>query len=348
MTAADGVDPLLVETLERILAATATFEAVEQAEPDRWCEPVWTSLAAAGIPWISVPETAGGSGGSTADALAVLHALGRHAAPVPVAETGLLGGWLGAHAGLALPGGPVTVVPHGHLKVAGGRLRGEAVVAWAERAERILAVVEAPAGRQIVSVHPSQVEIAPGANLAGEPRDRVRFDVQIADVETAPAPAGVDGPALHRRGALGRVALSAGALERLAEMTIEYAHERQQFGRPIAAFQAVQAHLVTVAQAAVRATMASAVAGRAVAEGGGVFEVAAAKAVVDDAVVEGTRAAHQAHGAMGVTREYPLHHLTRRLWAWRHEHGGGREWRAALGTEVVAEGADGLFPAIAR
>jgi acyl-CoA dehydrogenase len=84
-----------------------------------------------------------------------------------------------------------------------------------------------------------------------------------------------------------------------------------------------------------------------VAEGGGSFEVAAAKAVVDDAVVEGTRAAHQAHGAMGVTREYPLHHLTRRLWAWRHEHGGGREWRIALGADVLAVGADGLFPAIA-
>jgi acyl-CoA dehydrogenase len=348
MTSADGVDPLLVQTLERILGATATFEAVERAEPARWCEPVWSSLAGAGIPWIPVPEAAGGSGGSTADALAVLHAIGRHAAPVPVAETGLLGGWLWAQAGGEVPSAPLTVVPHGHLEMTDGRLQGEAVVAWAERSDRILSVVEAPAGWQIVSVRPSQVEIVAGANLAGEPRDRVRFDLPVAEAEVAPAPPGLDGLTLHRRGALSRVALSAGALERLAEMTIEYTHDRQQFGRPVAAFQAVQAHLVAVAQAAVRATMASAVAGRAVAQGGGAFEVAAAKAVVDDAVVEGTRAAHQAHGAMGVTREYPLHHLTRRLWAWRHEHGGGRQWRAALGTEVVAGGADGLFPAIAR
>jgi acyl-CoA dehydrogenase len=348
MSAAADVEPLLVETLDRILSATATFEVVERAEPDRWCEPVWSALAAAGIPWISVPEAAGGSGGSMADALAVLHALGRHAAPVPVAETGLLGGWLCAQGGFELPAGPMTVVPHGHVEVVDGRLRGTAMVAWAERAERILALVDAPAGWQVISVHPSQVEIAPRANLAGEPRGSVLFDLAMNDVETAPAPVGVDGPALHRRGALSRVVLSAGALERLAELTIQFAHERQQFGRPIASFQAVQAHLVAVAQAAVRATMASAVAGRAVAQGSGAFEVAAAKTVVDDAVVEGTRAAHQAHGAMGVTREYPLHHLTRRLWAWRHEHGVGREWRSALGADVVAAGADGLFPAIAR
>jgi acyl-CoA dehydrogenase len=344
---AGGVDPLLIDTLERILTATATSDVVERAEADRWCEPVWSGLAEAGIPWVSVPERSGGSGGSTADALAVLHVLGRHAAPVPVAETGLLGGWLCAQAGFEVPAGPVTIASPCHLDVAEGRLRGDAVVAWAQRAERILGLVETPAGRQIFSVRPPQVGIAAGANLAGEPRDRVHFDVPTGEVELAPAPEGVDGLAVHRRGAMSRVALSAGALERLAEVTIEYAHDRRQFGRPIAAFQAVQAHLVTVAQAAVRATMVSAVAGRAVDHGEGAFEVAAAKAVVDDAVVEGTRAAHQAHGAMGVTREYPLHHLTRRLWAWRHEHGGGRAWRAALGAEVVAAGADRWFPSIA-
>ena len=44
-----------------------------------------------------------------------------------------------------------------------------------------------------------------------------------------------------------------------------------------------------------------------------------------------TRAAHQAHGAMGMTREYPLHHSTRRLWAWRHEAGSAGEWAQRVG-----------------
>ena len=107
-------------------------------------------------------------------------------------------------------------------------------------------------------------------------------------------------------------------------------------------------HLVTVAQCAVRASMAADLATRAVAAGGGAFEVAAARVIVDAAAAEGTRAAHQAHGAMGVTREYRLHHLSRRLWAWRHEHGTVKWWRRQLGVDVAKAGADALFPSIAR
>jgi acyl-CoA dehydrogenase len=49
---------------------------------------------------------------------------------------------------------------------------------------------------------------------------------------------------------------------------------------------------------------------------------------------------------MGVTREYQLHHLSRRLWAWRHEYGTTARWRRRLGTHVAAAGADELFPTV--
>src|SRR5436190_24353442 len=91
----DVVDPLLTESVERLFTATATFEVVERAEADRWCAPVWDALAEAGFPWVSVSQEAGGSGGTLADAMVVLRSAGRHAAPVPVAET-ILGGWLTA------------------------------------------------------------------------------------------------------------------------------------------------------------------------------------------------------------------------------------------------------------
>ena len=60
-------------------------------------------------------------------------------------------------------------------------------------------------------------------------------------------PAGCD---LRERGALTRAALIAGALTAMARLTVAYAGERRQFGRPIAAFQAVQQHLVAIAQEA--------------------------------------------------------------------------------------------------
>jgi acyl-CoA dehydrogenase len=42
---------------------------------------------------------------------------------------------------------------------------------------------------------------------------------------------------------------------------------------------------------------------------------------------------------MGFTQEYPLHHATRRLWAWRDEFGTEDEWAARLGESVLVSGA---------
>ncbi len=344
-----SVDLLLVETVERLLHATATFEAVEQAEGDGWCAPVWDALAEAGFPWVSIAEEAGGTGGSLADAMAVLRLVGRHAAPVPVAETGPLAAWMATTAGLAVADGPASVAAgDASLRVEDGRVRGDAIVAWGARASRIVALVDGPDGGVVVSVAPQQLDVTARRNMAGEPRDLVRFDVPLAEVDHAPAPAGLDHAAVLRRGSLTRCVLSAGALEAMSQLTIDYTNDRRQFGRPVAAFQAVQQHLVTVAQCSVRASMAADLATRAVAAGDGAFEVAAARVVVDAAAVEGSRAAHQAHGAMGVTREYRLHHLSRRLWAWRHEHGAVAVWRRQVGGEVAAAGPDDLWPTIAR
>jgi acyl-CoA dehydrogenase len=348
---ATAVDPLLIESFERLLGDTATFAAVEQAEDAGWAPDLWSRLAEAGFPWVSIAESAGGSGGTLADAMALLRCVGAHAAPVPMAETGVLGGWLLAAAGHPLPSGPLGVVADpAALVLDGDRLVGSAVVAWASKVDRIVGLVDGGADRgwHVVSLEPSQAAIEGATNLAGEPRDLVTVEVLLSDVERSPAPVGVDGVALRRRGALTRVNLAAGALRAMAQLTVQYAGEREQFGRPIASFQAVQQHLVIAAQAAARVEMAAELATRAVGRGGGHFEVGAAKAVADRAIAEATRAAHQAHGAMGVTREYPLHHLSRRLWAWRHEYGTARQWRAEVGRSVGTAGADGLWSWIAN
>jgi acyl-CoA dehydrogenase len=128
----------------------------------------------------------------------------------------------------------------------------------------------------------------------------------------------------------------------MARMTVNYANERRQFGRPIAAFQAVQQHLVGIAQETSLVNAAVDGAARAPCA----FEIAAAKALASRAALAATRAAHQVHGAMGMTREYPLHHFSRRLWAWRSEYGDEQHWAARLGRAVAAAGADRLYPAL--
>jgi acyl-CoA dehydrogenase len=342
-------DSLLADSVEAVLSDRCTFEAVQVAEAGGWAPGVWDAIAEMGLPWISVSEEAGGSGGTLEDAMEVLRVAGRHAAPVPLAETGLLGGWLAAAAGFAIRPGPVTVVPgrpDDTLAATGGALTGMARgVAWARRAERILALVADGDQLLVASVAPDRVTIEPGTNLAGEPRDAVTFDGVVPD-ELVPAPAGIDRRALHERGALTRVALMAGALARVSEITIEYTSQRNQFGRPVASFQAVQAHLVHGAQQAALAAMAAATAARAAGRGPATFEIAAAKTVANQAATTGVRHAHQAHGAIGMTREYPLHQLSRRLWSWRDEYGSEAQWSTRLGIALARAGADALYPAI--
>ncbi len=339
-------DGLLSETIGRLLRETCTPEAIESAEASGWCPSVWDALSSAGFTRVGLAEEDGGSGGTLADAAAVVRVVGHHAAPIPIAETALLGGWLLTQAGIELPAGSVTVAPTA-LPVEHGRIVGTARVAWAARSEAIAVLVESGGRLHVSRINSCDVEISAGSNLAGEPRENVRFNIPIDRTANAPAPDGVDVDTLRIRGALSRVLLMAGATEAMSQLTLDYANTRRQFGRPVAHFQAVQVHLVGLAQCAVQLSTAADLAVRALERGNGSFEVAAAKIVADDAAEAGTRSAHQAHGAMGMTREYPLHLLTRRLWAWRHEYGTSRQWSRRLGHLAVSTGPDALFPLVA-
>jgi acyl-CoA dehydrogenase len=276
---------------------------------------------------------------------------GRHAAPIPLAETGLLAGWLLASAGLRVGSGPRTVVPgraEDDLRLEAGRLEGGRLhgtahrVAWARAAERIVALVDG----KVVAIAPSAARIEPVTNLAGEPRDTVVFDGAVVD-EVADAPAGIDADALLFRGALTRAGLMAGALLAMSELTVEYTSERRQFGQAVGRFQAVQVHLVRCAEEAALVDLAVQVAAREADRGDARFEIAAAKLLADDAARVATRAAHQAHGAIGMTQEYALHQLSRRLWAWRAEY-GDRTWPERLGRAVIDAGPNRLYRVIAE
>ena len=340
MSATSVADPLLVETVDRLLAEVCPPDQVEHAEASGWSQAAWAALAESGFAWVGIAEAAGGSGGTLFDMAAIVQAVGRRAAPVPVAETAMLGGYCLATAGLALPSGPLTVVESPTV-IDGNRVRIDGVAAWGRQAERIVAADR----ERVYSLRPDQVVLTPGASMAGEARDRVVADVALDEVEWAASDVWEQ---LRLRGSLSRVLMAAGALAAVAQITVDYTNERRQFGKPVATFQAVQQHLVVAAQSAVRAQMAADIAVRALASGNVDIEIAAARVVADDAIALGTRAAHQAHGAMGVTREYPLHQLTRRLWSWRHEWGTTKQWRRELGARVIAVGADDLFPLITR
>lgn len=320
------------------------------SDPGVWDQAQWEAVADMGLPWIAVPEAAGGQGGTVHDALTVLRQAGAHAVPLPLAETGLLAGRLIARSGAEIPAAePVTIVPPGHegdLTLGGGRLHGIArQVPWARSATRLVALLAV--GEQVwqtVCVPLEQAQVTPLANLAGEPRDTVSFDGVVPELI---ADTDADSDELLHLGALTRAALTAGALDRMCELTVRYTRQRHQFGRALARFQAVQHHVVTLVQHAASVGLAAENAARGHDGAGAHSTIAAAKLLASQAAHPATRAAHQAHGAMGVTQEYPLHRYTRRLLAWRTEYGDERQWAARLGAAAAEAGADGLYPFIA-
>nr|WP_240969024.1 acyl-CoA dehydrogenase [Streptomyces sp. HNM0575] len=348
---------MLTATAEQVFADSADSARTWEAEP---CTPArWAPLEETGLALVSVPESLGGSGGTLTDAAAVLHAAGRHAAPLPVAET-ILAAWLLTRAGVPAPAGPATVAPgaDGGIPVPGtgagipvlrrGRLDGVlADVPWARSCGTVVCLAAGPDGQvHIVQLDPADCHIEEGLDLAGQPRDRL-VATGAEPVVALPAPGGLDAGALRSRGALLRAAQLAGAIEAVADLTLEYTQQRVQFGRPVAAFQAVQLHLVRLAQMSAMTNLTVLRAARAAEDAplpsGSGFEVDAAKEVANEAAAVAASAAHQAHGAMGLTLEYRLHRLTRRLHAWRGEFGSSRVLRSRLGAAVLDHGIEAAF-----
>lgn len=343
----------LIDALRAIFADHSSQEAVVAAEGPGFAQDTWNVLNEGGFGSISIPESAGGSGGDIADACVVLHEIGRAAAAVPFAEHTLLAGWALAQAGVALPDGVCTMsagTPRDALSVTGDRdgvvLDGVlARVPWASNADQIVVLAQADGASYLAQVPTSAVTITRGRNLAMESRDLVRFDNVRVD-NPIEAPEGVTARALELRAALSRAALISGALERVTEITVRYTGEREQFGRPIARFQAVQRHLVRIAEQSVSAQMAVDAAAANAVGALDFFDIASAKIVASEAAGIVSAAAHQAHGAIGMTKEYELGQLSRRLWSWRDECGSEAVWSRRLGAHVAEAGVDALWPRI--
>ena len=123
----------------------------------------------------------------------------------------------------------------------------------------------------------------------------------------------------------------AGAMQRVVEMTLQFANDRQQFGRPLGKFQAIQHQLAVMAEQVSAARMAAQIGCSAP----GTINAAIAKARASEAAVEVTALAHSIHGAIGFTSDHDLQLFTRRLHAWRLQAGSESYWHEVLGLAVL-------------
>jgi hypothetical protein len=149
-------------------------------------------------------------------------------------------------------------------------------------------------------------------------------------------------------GAIVRSLQCAGALGRVLDLTIEHVNTREQFGRPLAKFQAVQHALAQLASEVAAASAAADHAAAAFARPAAEAEivVGVARVRIGEAVGIANGLAHQMHGAIGFTEEHALHRYTTALWRWRDEFGGHRFWARKVGAAAMAAGPAGYWPMV--
>jgi acyl-CoA dehydrogenase len=295
--------------------------------------PDWTRLAESGFPLLLVPERQNGFGGDWGDAFAVLRAAGGAALAQPLGEA-MLAAWLLARADIELPSGRIAIAAHSVGSMADGCFTGTlGAVPFGRDADHVLAMADAR-----LWLLPRAASAAEGASPAGEPRDTLAYE----GVRAVPAGAAD----LLALGGFLRVAQAAGALDAALALAIAHVNGRVQFGKPLSKLQAVQQALAVLASEAAAINMAGAAAARALDLGDAGFELAAAKLRTNIAIERGVPIAHQVHGAIGFTRDYPLNRLTLRLIGWRSEFGGDACWAERLGRLALEQGGAGLWTAI--
>ena len=346
----DSVDGILEETTARLFAKHVSPALLASSAQGIWPAPLWSTIEEIGLTKALLPEDAGGFGLPVSQALRLLRLAGEAALPLPLAET-MLAGWLLAGAGLPIEDGPLTIAMGDSLTLepngASWRLRGQATfVPWGRDARMVTVLVMRKGQAFVAAVPGAAAQCEPSANIAGEPRDRLSFDMALPVDSVAPAASGIGLLQLRAAGAAARSMMIAGTLQRVSDMTVQYAQERKQFGKPIGRLQAVQQNLAVLAGEAAAAAAASDLAADGFADGLRIFAIAAGKARSSEAAGIGAAIAHQVHGAIGFTQEHSLHFLTKRLWSWRDEFGTEAEWSRCLGMQAAADGADRLWAGI--
>jgi acyl-CoA dehydrogenase len=282
------------------------------------------------------------------DSVTVARVVGQQAVSVPFAEALIgkviagLGGVspnIGALPALWFDRDPPDLEITSHIGVGHGTGYLE-WVPWARHSTSIVVLAKARNSEwRAVAIPRESFAVNRNSNLAKEARDSVDVDGPVYVGETPIDEQQRDLIWCHY--SLLRTSMIIGAARAALELTIDYANVREQFGRPIRRFQAVQQMVAgfvgevrlgeSMVAEATRKVMVSPV-----------ESVAAAHCAAASAADVGFRVSHQVHGAMGFTDEHPLHNVTRRLLAWRDEPYPPSYWATGL-ERLISERRDVHF-----
>lgn len=307
----------IVDSFRRFLAAELPLSRFQRRE-GRTASDIEHWPAIAGLGWfgIGIDESHGGAGLSLAEEMLVCIEAGRH-----LLSPSLVATMLAAHVAAAT----------GDTALAVRLVTGEAVAAFAVATSPVSIAADAVSatgylldgGRADFALvaTPGAVALVAAEDLGGlVPKRGVDESVGLAAfellvpgirpvcfVERAQAD-------IYRRGALLSAAMSVGIAAQVRDLSVAYASEREQFGRPVGSFQAVKhscADMAVRCEAAL-SLLVQASLETAAGQPGAEFDAPAAKLLADAAAVPNAEAAIQLHGAMGFTAEMPVHLFAKR------------------------------------
>lgn len=332
---------MIADSLGQLLETHCTEDFIRQLEaqgqnPDfsarRACwAGLWSELDDCGFASALISEEQGGVGLGLDAAGVIAEICGRHGLPLPLVHTNLVRAALSA-TGAEIPAGAIAIAEH--CQASDDACSDDEFVVrvpFGLTADWVLAAQ----GEQgfLLKVQQARVVSCPSATsqdaFLGWPatQERVSTSIAVADIRVL--------------GACANAGLLAGALGRVMEMTLEYANQRAQFGKPIGKFQAVQQQLSVLAEEVYVAAMAARIgfAGELplLPTAASYLAVATAKSQTSAAAARVSAIAHGVHGAIGFTEEYALQIYTRRLHEWRLGYGAESYWAQQIGRAVLRD-----------
>ncbi|MEM6105656.1 acyl-CoA dehydrogenase family protein [Mycobacterium sp. 050272] len=314
-----------------------------EAGQTRFDASLWQELAAVDLLGTALPESLGGNGGGFVELGVLLAEVGWSVAPVPAYATlvlgadpiarhgsreqqqrflpGVISGTRILTAGLAEPGrsDPLRPVTKAVRDGQNWRLDGvKELVPAAQLADTVLVPATTGDGQVSLFLLPSDapgVEIRPVATTSREPHaDVFLCGATVSDTDRLAGPI----ESLHTRALIGLCAIQLCVTERALRIAAEYTSGREQFGRPIGSFQAVQQRLADafIDVEAIRWTTWHAA--WLIANGRPADRAARiAKFWAADAGARVVATAQHVHGGIGIDITYPLHRYF--LWAKHNE-----------------------------
>ncbi len=233
----------------------------------------WKAMAQAGLLGACLPEDVGGAGLGPVGMAALLREVGAHAAAVPAFATLALGAFPIARHGTPAQRAILPAVTDGDLVLTaavrepgnfrpprtvahrsgdGFLLTGvKIVVPFAQQAAFVLVPATVPGegtGVFLVTPDASGVSHDPHPTASGEPASRIGLDaVRVgADALLGGRPDEVAARDVERYAVAGAAAVMSGVLAAALKLTTAHVQTREQFGRPLAEFQAVTMQIADV------------------------------------------------------------------------------------------------------